>query len=175
MRTRLIRPTFWADATVASLPVPARLTFMGLWGLSDDDGYFDWRPAEIAAELYRYAPTKARVRAVEDHLTRLAEAGPIQQLDCGRHGRIASMPNHRIQSGRHSFPTREHHLGTCVAGRAVPRNSASRSLSVTESETVSVRIGSDSGAQPRAGASPLDAVAAQVGGFAGRMAARKTA
>lgn len=179
MRTRLIRPTFWADATVAALPVPARLTFMGLWGMADDDGYFDWRPSEIAAELYRYAPPAARTRSVEDHLARLVipgegeEVGPVQRLECGRHGRIPSMPKHRIQSGRHTFPTREQHLSTCVAGRVLPRPSVSRSESETESETGRSRFGSVSGAPPRDEVSPLDAVAAATGGNVARFAAQK--
>lgn len=172
MRTRLIRPKFWADATVASLPVAARLTFAGLWGLADDDGYFEWEPSEIAAELYRYTAVKARERQVEAHLNALVEAGPVERLECGRHGRIDSMPNHRIQSGRHTFPTREQHLTTCVAGRGTPRNAASSPVLVSESGTGTVRNGSDSGASPRE-ASPLDAVAMVVGGRVAQFAQAK--
>lgn len=170
MRTRLIRPTFWSDASVAALSVPARLTLLGLWGMSDDDGYFEWKPSEIAAELYRYATPKARIKAVEDHLALVVvptdgeDEAIVLRLDCGRHGRIPSMPKHRIQSGRHTFPIRDQHLGECVAGRGIPRHSASRSLSDTESESGSVRNGSVSGAQPRADKSPLDAVALTIGG-----------
>jgi len=174
MRTRLMRPTFWADQTIASLPVAVRLTFVGLWGLSDDAGFFEWRPGEIAAELYRWDPVKARQRHVEAHLASLAEAGPVQQLPCGRHGLIPSMPKHRIQSGRHTFGTREEHLGTCVAGPGIPRPAASRSLSVTESVEGSARIGSDR-ALPRS-TSPLDDVAIELGGFAAAHAsARRSA
>lgn len=179
MRTRLIRPTFWADATVAALPVAARLTLIGLWGMSDDDGYFEWKPSEIAAELYRYAPPKARVKAVEDHLALLVvpakgeDNAIVVALECGRHGRIPSMPKHRIQSGRHTFGTREQHVGECVAGRGIPRPDASRSLSDTGSETPSSRFGSVSGALPRASESTLDAVALAVGGPVAAMAARR--
>jgi hypothetical protein len=167
-----MRPTFWADATVAEVPVHARLTFIGLWGMSDDDGYFEWRPAEIAAELYRYDPAKARVRHVEDHLSKLTEAGLVEALECGRHGLIDSMPKHRTQGGRHTFPTREAHLSTCIAGRVHPRPSASRPYRDV-SGSVSDRDVSDSGAPPRAGLSVLDAVALEVGGFAGDHAANR--
>lgn len=175
MRTRLIRPTFWSDATVAGLPIPARLTFMGLWGMADDDGYFDWKPSEIAAELYRYAPVKKRERDVDEHLTALVAAGPVAHLDCERHGRIGSMPEHRIQSGRHTFPTRQQHLSTCIAERGTSRNAASRSETVTESETGRGRFGSDSGAPPRADMSPLDAVAVALGGPVATFAVAKRA
>jgi len=177
MRTRLVRPGFWADKTIAGLPVTVRLTFIGLWGLSDDAGFFEWKPDEIAGELYRWSPARTRLQHVEAHLASLVEAGPVQRLDCGLHGVIPSMPRHRIQSGRHTFGTREEHLGTCIAGRGIPRPSPSRSDSVSESETDSVRIGSDR-ALPRS-TSPLDDVAMAVGGrvaaFATEQARRRAA
>lgn len=170
-----MRPTFWSDASVASLPAAARLTFAGLWGLADDDGYFEWRPAEIGAELYRYDPAKARVRHVEDHLQRLIDAGLVELLECGRHGLIDSMPKHRAQSGRHTFQTRETHLGMCIAGRGIPRPSASRSVLVSESVSDRGRDVSDRGAPPRAGDSILDDVAHATGGFVSTLASRKSA
>ena len=169
MRTRLIRPTFWADAKVAALPVAVRLTFMGLWGLSDDDGYFEWEPVEIAAELYRWAPPRSRPRQVEDHLGRLLDSGRIVRLECGVHGRVPSMPEHRIQSGRHTFPIRDDHRSTCASSRDIPRPPASRSYTETESE--SVRNGSDKGAAARL--SELDEAAIAAGGPVASFAASR--
>lgn len=129
---------------MASLPPNVRLTFMGLWGLADDDGYFEWKPGEIAAELYRYANTHSRERQVEAHLAALVGAGPVKLLECGVHGVIPSMPNHRIQSGRHTFGTAEKHRGTCLTGRGTPRNSASRSYTDTGTYTETVSNGAPS-------------------------------
>jgi len=127
MRTRLIRPGFWADEIMARLPVSVRLTFMGLWGLADDAGYFEWRPREMAGELYRFEPVGRRERHLREAVDRLVAEGRVVLLDCELHGLVPTMERHRIQSGRHTFGTRDEHLSTCASLRGIPRPAASRS------------------------------------------------
>ncbi len=43
-RTRLIRPEFFTDELMAAISIPARLVYIGLWTLCDDDGYFESKP-----------------------------------------------------------------------------------------------------------------------------------
>lgn len=40
MRIRTIKPEFWTDSTMVSLPRDVRLFFVGLWNVADDFGYF---------------------------------------------------------------------------------------------------------------------------------------
>ena len=38
-RIRTIKPMFWTDAAIVSLPFEYRLLFIGLWNFADDDGF----------------------------------------------------------------------------------------------------------------------------------------
>lgn len=167
MRTRLIRPEFWSDADMADLPADVRLTFMGLWCLSDDEGYFVWHPREIAAELYRYQQPADREEAVLGHLDALTEAHRIEALPCLRHGRVPSMAKHRIQSGRHTFLIRDLHRNACESLRVLPGPSASRSVS----DTVSVSD-SESESGPAGNGTTLRETMLAQGGFVAELARR---
>ena len=52
MRIRSIKPEFWRDETIVSLPISARLTFIGLWSYVDDNGVGDARVSSIVGDLY---------------------------------------------------------------------------------------------------------------------------
>jgi hypothetical protein len=138
MRTRLIRPAFWTDFRMADLSDSARLTFIGLWCLAVDAGYFEYEPREIAAELYRYRPTKQRERQVADHLQRLVDDGRVKHLDCGRHAVIPSLPDHRIKGGQQLFTIQKEHESRCPTSKPVAlRSPTSDSVSVSGSVSVS--------------------------------------
>jgi hypothetical protein len=53
-RSRNIKPAFFKNESLGGLPVEARLTFIGLWGLADRRGRLEDRPPRIAAELFPY-------------------------------------------------------------------------------------------------------------------------
>ena len=38
-RIRTIKPEFWTDEKVVTLPFEARLLFIGMWNFCDDEGY----------------------------------------------------------------------------------------------------------------------------------------
>ena len=44
MRIRTIKPDFWTDAKVSKLTYLARLLFIGLWNVADDEGRFKSDP-----------------------------------------------------------------------------------------------------------------------------------
>src|SRR3990167_279483 len=46
-RIRAIKPEFWTDEKVVQLPLAARLVFIGLWNLADDEGYLWFEPVRI--------------------------------------------------------------------------------------------------------------------------------
>ena len=54
MRSRNIKPGFFKNEVIASLPPYAQLLFIGLWTLADRSGRLEDRPARIQAELFPY-------------------------------------------------------------------------------------------------------------------------
>lgn len=54
MRIRTIKPQFFMNDELASLPAMTRLLFIGLWGLADREGRLEDRPARIKAEVLPY-------------------------------------------------------------------------------------------------------------------------
>lgn len=53
-RARIIKPGFFKNETLGSLPPLARLLFEGLWCLADREGRLEDRPAKIKAEILPY-------------------------------------------------------------------------------------------------------------------------
>lgn len=53
-RARIIKPGFFKNETLGSLPPLARLLFEGLWCLADREGRLEDRPAKIRAEILPY-------------------------------------------------------------------------------------------------------------------------
>jgi hypothetical protein len=130
VRTRLVRPEFWADSRMADLPDTTRLTYIGLWCLADDDGYIVWSVRDIAAELYRYEAPLRREKRVTRQMAELVTAERVEVLDCGLHAVIPSIPKYRIKGGNQ---TRQHHqvqTGTCSV-----RTSTDKYLSVSVSDS----------------------------------------
>ena len=53
-RSRNIKPGFFKNEGLGSLPFEARILFVGLWTLADRMGRLEDRPVRIAAELFPY-------------------------------------------------------------------------------------------------------------------------
>lgn len=51
-RIRSIKPEFWVSEQIAECSTNARLTFIGLWTFSDDQGVHPARPKTLKAELF---------------------------------------------------------------------------------------------------------------------------
>lgn len=118
-RTRLIRPAFFSDETIAPLPDSTKLFYIGLWTLADDAGYFELRPSEIGAELYRYRGPGTRRRLVEESLRRLVALDRIRLLECGEHAVIPTLPDHRAKGGEQLFTIRRRHETRCLGSGSV--------------------------------------------------------
>jgi hypothetical protein len=54
VRIRSIKPEFWKDEEIAALDPFARLLFIGLWGMADNEGRLEDRPKRIKAEIFPY-------------------------------------------------------------------------------------------------------------------------
>lgn len=51
-RIRTIKPEFWTDERVVSLPFEARLLFIGIWNFCDDSGAIDDSPERIRMQIF---------------------------------------------------------------------------------------------------------------------------
>jgi hypothetical protein len=98
VRIRQVKPSFFKDARIAELPPAVRLTYIGLWMLADDAGYYRWDPAEAGLELYGYESRTKRERDVTAHLARLVDAGRIVDFGCG-HLLVPHLVTHQRLAG----------------------------------------------------------------------------
>lgn len=73
-RSRLLKPGFFTNETLAELPFEARLLFAGLWTLADRAGRLEDRPKRISAALFPYDLVN-----VNDLLEALAGKGFIRR------------------------------------------------------------------------------------------------
>lgn len=59
-RTRLVRPGFVKDADLYDAEVawglPLRVGFLGLWGVTDREGRFPWKPRELEGDVLPHDP-----------------------------------------------------------------------------------------------------------------------
>ena len=54
MRARNLKPSFFKNEDLGSLPFEARLLFMGMWCLADREGILEYRPLKWKAEIFPY-------------------------------------------------------------------------------------------------------------------------
>lgn len=53
-KIRSIKPSFWEDEKIGSLPPEARLLYIGTWSIADDNGVLRGNPAYIRSQLFAY-------------------------------------------------------------------------------------------------------------------------
>lgn len=72
-RIRSIKPQFWSDEKIASVPIQARLLFIGTWSYADDNGVIRGNPAYIKSLVFPY-DDNLRVGEVKKWIDALEEA-----------------------------------------------------------------------------------------------------
>jgi hypothetical protein len=104
-RIRTIKPAFFRDLGVAALPIPTRLTYIGLWTYVDDAGRGVDDARLIKAELWPL-DDKYTLRKVSNDLEMLAAFGRI----CRYQGQPAALLLHIVhwdhQKINHPQPSR---------------------------------------------------------------------
>lgn len=148
MRARLVRPGYWEDATIGKLPVRTRLTYIGLWGVADDAGFFEWKVDEIAAALFRFESSTTREKALTGDLERLVAAGRIRRFEDCNHGLIPTLVDHRIAGGNQNERIKKAHIARCTdkyvpVPPKVDNSVDSGDKSPSEREDVQVRTSTD--------------------------------
>ena len=109
MRIRQVKPAFWVDRTMAGLPRPLRLTYIGLWMLADDEGFLPWDVAQAGAELYPFETPKVRERFLAAEVERLIEAGRVVAFEDCHCLHIPTLKTHQRVSGIRSTRYAEAH------------------------------------------------------------------
>lgn len=75
-RARTIKPGFFTNEEVGSLPALTRLLFIGLWTLADRDGKLEYRPLRIKAHIFPFDSVN-----VEKSLEQLERCGLVVIYD----------------------------------------------------------------------------------------------
>lgn len=117
MRIRQIKPDYWRDEVIASMPDSVALFYIGIWQEADDAGWLRWNVAEIALDLYGYEPRTRRERWVADRGKALEDAGRLIFHDCG-HAFVPKLTKHQKFGGRPVYTQRDAHARECAPMRA---------------------------------------------------------
>lgn len=104
-RARTIKPEFFTSADVRALPIPARMTFIGLLLYVDDYGNESADAALVKAAIWP-TDTKVTVATVEQHMGLLADHGMVTfyQVEGRPYLRITNWEKHQ----RVDRPSRSH-------------------------------------------------------------------
>lgn len=103
-----MRPDFWQDDILGHLPDSVRLFYIGLWCVSDDAGWLEWKPSQLGASLYPYRSARRRERDIHAWGAALATAGRIVLHPCGC-ARIPTLTKHQRIGGNPSYQFRDKH------------------------------------------------------------------
>jgi hypothetical protein len=78
-RSRIVRPEFWSDEKMATISRDARLTYIGMWNLSDDYGVVKGNPMWLKNNIYPYEDISQEVfRGWLNELMRLKRIVPFE-------------------------------------------------------------------------------------------------
>jgi hypothetical protein len=98
MRIRQVKPEFFKDGLIAGLSPVARLSYIGLWMLADDAGWFRLDVPAIALEVFGYEPRARREKVVSRVLEELVAAGRVVPHKCG-HAQVPTLIHHQRFAG----------------------------------------------------------------------------
>jgi hypothetical protein len=96
VRIRTIKPDFWTDAKIATLSYLARLLFIGLWNVADDEGRFKSDPRILKGCLF---PTddETTVEKITGALRELSGSGRVvlAEIDGEQYGCCPNFRKHQ--------------------------------------------------------------------------------
>jgi len=127
MRMRVLKPDFFKNDKLADLEHETgihqfRLNVLGLFGVADDHGRFEWKPRRIAAEIHPYYEQDRA--SVEPTMEKLVEVGRLWKYEVKDewYGQFPHWDRHNSpsrQQGDSAFPAPPEDLGqlNAVNGR----------------------------------------------------------
>jgi hypothetical protein len=110
LRIRQVKPAFWSDAKLVHLSNDVRLFYIGTWSISDDAGWFDWEPAQVAIDLHMRESFVLKAMGI------LVAGDRIRLYDCG-HGEVRHLVDHQRLAGatKRVETVFRKHMNTCPA------------------------------------------------------------
>lgn len=106
-RIRTIKPEFWDDQKIASLPIGARLLFIGIWNFSDDFGIVRSNSSWLKARIFPYDES-LRALEVNGWIDALVNARMLIPLEYEGEGyyKIRTFDAHQIvnRPGKRTIP-----------------------------------------------------------------------
>lgn len=150
-RTRMLKPGFFTNDTLAALPPIARLLFAGLWGIADREGRLEDRPTRIKAEVLPYDRAN-----VDELLAKLQSSGFVvrYEVEGERYIQIRNFARH--QSPHVKEPTSTIPAPPCTGesgsstGQVSDSSGASPSLDRSDTDTDTDPLTDTDNARPRA-------------------------
>jgi hypothetical protein len=113
-RIRTIKPQFWTDEKIGNLPMGARLLFIGLWNLADDEGIVLWNAAYIKGQLFPY-DTKLKMTILKQWMIGLSSSKLVTVFDDDtphdgqeKYGFVTSWHKHQVIN--RPQPTQHQHI-----------------------------------------------------------------
>jgi len=94
-RIRTIKPGFWTNEELSSLPEPTHLLAAGLLNYADDEGYFNANPALIKAELSPLREPSVSIHCSLSELSRIGYIALGTGGDGRRYGRVVNFTAHQ--------------------------------------------------------------------------------
>lgn len=82
-RIRTVKPEFWTDDLIGSLPRDARLLFIGSWNLADDEGRLRWSAPYLKGAVFPF-DDDVLLPEVESMMIALQDAGLVIPYVGGR-------------------------------------------------------------------------------------------
>ena len=102
MRARTLKPGFFNNEVLCSLPPLARILFEGLWCIADKNGRLEDRPKRIRAEVFPYEDFQALPKCsdssfftFDELLDMLEQAGFVQRYITDAGQRLIQIPRFR--------------------------------------------------------------------------------
>ena len=99
LRIRQIKGDWWLDKALQTrLTADQREFYVGLWMVADDEGWIDWDPVRIGAELYPFRTPARRERQIVEWAEILEKLDPkaphLVRKPCG-HAVVPKMSGHQ--------------------------------------------------------------------------------
>lgn len=73
-RIRTLKPEFWTDEKIVTLPYETRLFFQGMWNFADDCGHIENEPLRLKLQILPHDPVDA-----SEQIKALVDAGLVEQ------------------------------------------------------------------------------------------------
>ena len=118
-RIRSIKPEFWEDEKIGSLPIPCRLFYIGLWNLADDQGVFRANSSILKSRIFPY-DENLRVSEISKWLDALVKAQMIIPISYKNESYyiIRTFRDHQKFDPR--YPNKSGHIDNPVGTQRVP-------------------------------------------------------